>query len=311
VSARRLSAALGTLVALILLATLLPSSALAKDPPQLARFMNAIGKVESGGRYDARNKYSGAYGKYQIMPSNWPSWANKYIGNSNAPQTPENQERVARGKFTDLYNYLQSWPAVAHWWLTGSGERNVAKWSAYSTRYVEKVMAAMATASDVPPWPADSPKPPAPKPTPTPAATPTPTPDETGTPDTPEKPRTIRYQDTAAEVQWTGDWSAASYRRYASGTVHYATERGAAATLAFTGTSVSWIGPMGPTRGRASIYVDGKLVKTIDVYARSFSPRRTLFAKSWATAGRHTLKIVVLGTRGRPYIAVDEIRVTS
>ena len=37
--------------------------------------MNAVGQVESGGRYTARNPISGAYGKYQIMPSNWPSWA--------------------------------------------------------------------------------------------------------------------------------------------------------------------------------------------------------------------------------------------
>ena len=52
-----------------------PQIALAKNPPGLGKFMNAIGQVESGGRYDARNKSSGAYGKYQIMPSNWPAWA--------------------------------------------------------------------------------------------------------------------------------------------------------------------------------------------------------------------------------------------
>jgi hypothetical protein len=246
------------------------------------------------------------------MPSNWPSWAKKYLGNSKAPQTPENQERVARGKFTDLYNWLDAWPTVAHWWLTGSSERNVTRWSAYSTRYVEKVMAAMRTASDVPPWPDDTKKP-APKPTPTPTpgpvATPKPTPDEAG--DTPEQPRTIRYQDTAADIQWSGDWSAARYRRYAGGTVHYATQRGASATLAFAGTSVSWIGPMGPTRGRARVYVDGTLVATVDLYARSFSARQALFTKTWATAGKHTLRIVVLGTRDRPYVAIDELRVIS
>ena len=29
-------------------------------------------------------RHSGAYGKYQIMPSNWPAWAGRYLGNANA-----------------------------------------------------------------------------------------------------------------------------------------------------------------------------------------------------------------------------------
>ena len=36
--------------------------------PACARFKSAIGRVESGGSYTARNPTSGAYGKYQIMP---------------------------------------------------------------------------------------------------------------------------------------------------------------------------------------------------------------------------------------------------
>ena len=39
----------------------------------LRTFMEALATVESGGRYTARNPTSGAYGRYQIMPSNWPS----------------------------------------------------------------------------------------------------------------------------------------------------------------------------------------------------------------------------------------------
>ena len=60
--------------------------------------MYAMGQVESGGNYTARNPTSGAYGKYQIMPSNWPAWARRYLGNPSARQTPANQEIVAAGK---------------------------------------------------------------------------------------------------------------------------------------------------------------------------------------------------------------------
>jgi hypothetical protein len=111
----------------------------------LDEFMRAIAKVESGGRYDAVNKNSGAKGKYQIMPGNWAGWAKKYLGDSKAAWTPENQEKVARGKFNDLYRWLGDWRAVAHWWLTGGSNesihQNPNKWSTSSRRYVNKVFA--------------------------------------------------------------------------------------------------------------------------------------------------------------------------
>ena len=108
------------LATVILLAAVAPVATFAKDPPGLARFMNAIAKVESGGRYTAQNASSGAFGKYQIMPSNWPAWARQYLGNAHAAPTPANQERVAAAKFRALYNWLGSWRRVAYWWLTGS-----------------------------------------------------------------------------------------------------------------------------------------------------------------------------------------------
>ena len=81
---------------------------------------------------------SGAYGKYQIMPSNWPAWARQYLGNANAKPTPANQEKVAAGKMTSLYRWLGSWKRVAYWWLTGSSRTT--GWSSYAKRYVAKVM---------------------------------------------------------------------------------------------------------------------------------------------------------------------------
>ena len=53
---------------------------------------------ESGGDYAARNRLSGAYGKYQIMPSSWRAWADRYLGDPNAIPTPANQELVAEGQ---------------------------------------------------------------------------------------------------------------------------------------------------------------------------------------------------------------------
>jgi len=293
VSPRRRSALFVTLVAACLVVALLPASVIAKEPPGLNRFMNAVGKIESNGRYNARNSRTGAIGKYQVMPSNWPGWAKKYLGHPKAKPTPQNQELVARGKFIDLYNWLGSWPAVAHWWLTGSGERNPSNWSSRSASYVAKVMTVMASASDKAPDPGPAPAAPPPPPLPPTPATPPPT--------------AVVYQDSSPAIVFAGAWSSASYPRYAGGTVRYATSAGARATLAFTGKSISWIGPVGPTRGRARAYVDGKLVGTIDLRASRFAAHRTLFTMSWSRSATHTLTIEVVAATSRPVVAIDEL----
>jgi hypothetical protein len=53
-----------------------------------------IAGQESGGDYGATNPQSGAYGKYQIMPQNWPQWSKEAGLGANAPMTPTNQEIV-------------------------------------------------------------------------------------------------------------------------------------------------------------------------------------------------------------------------
>jgi hypothetical protein len=114
-----------------------------REPEQrdLARFMWAMAGQESGWDYYARNSSSGAFGKYQIMPFNWPVWARQYLGDKQADQTPYNQEKVASGKLGDLYGWLGTWKRVAYWWLTGRSEKNEKTWSSYAKGYVTNIMA--------------------------------------------------------------------------------------------------------------------------------------------------------------------------
>lgn len=111
------------------------------DKDDQLRFMWAMAGQESGWDYFARNGSSGAFGRYQIMPFNWPAWAEKYLGDRRADQTPYNQEKVAYGKLRDLYAWLGSWKRVAYWWLTGSSEKDEKKWSGYAKGYVRNIMA--------------------------------------------------------------------------------------------------------------------------------------------------------------------------
>ena len=85
----------------------------------------AIGGQESGGNYEAENERTGAYGKYQIMPDNWSSWAQEAGLSADAPQTPENQEIVARYKLNDYYNKYGAEGMCVGWY---AGEVNASRW---------------------------------------------------------------------------------------------------------------------------------------------------------------------------------------
>ena len=93
----------------------------------LDAFAKAIAIRESGisrdgtvGDYDAENDESGAYGKYQIMPKNWPQWA-RQAGIGDASPTAENQEIVAKYKFRKYFDDLGEWWLVAVKWYSGGG----------------------------------------------------------------------------------------------------------------------------------------------------------------------------------------------
>lgn len=272
---RRRTAFFVVLLASLLTAALVPLPIAARDPAGIDTFLRALGQIESGGRYQARNSTSGARGKYQIMPSNWPTWARKYLGNANASWSPRNQERVARGKVKDLHRWLGTWPNVAHWWLTGNGDTRRSRWSGSSRRYVDKIMRLYkqyggTTATKAPP----------------PATT-------------------TRFQESSGLVTYGGSWTRARHSGYSKGAVNYATRAGATASFTFTGRSVSWVGPVGRTRGSARVYIDGQYVRTVNLYASRFRAKQEVFRMVWATARERTIVIKVQGTRGHPMVAID------
>ncbi len=207
-----------------------------------------------------------------------------YLGNAHAAPTPANQERVAAGKFRSLYAWLGSWRRVAYWWLTGSDATG--GWSASARLYVDKVMAAYKSASSTMPTAAKA-KPKA----------------------RPARPATSR--ETSASIAYRGSWHKARHGGYAGGAVRYSTKAGATATITFTGKRIVWYGPVGPTRGKARILVDGVAVRTVDLHKSGFKGHAALYSRSWSTKGTHTLTIQVLGTKRHPMVAIDEFLVRS
>lgn len=272
---RRPAAVVATLATVLFVGVAGPAPTVAADPAGLDRFMTAIARVESGGNHKAVNQVSGAYGRYQILPSNWRAWARRYLGNANAKPTPANQEKVARAKMRSLYRWLGSWRRVSYWWLTGSSRKTA--WSRPATNYVTRVMAYF------------------------------------GGPDKGELPRSAlhRYSERSSSIAWSGTWEAARHGGYTGGAVRYATGDGASASITFTGHRIAWYGPVGPTRGKARILIDGKAVKVVDLRRSSFEASTILYSSSWTAAGRHTFKIEVIGTPGHRLVAIDELVITE
>lgn len=251
-----------------------PARTLASDPPQLSRFMQAVAQVESHGNHKALNKKSGAYGRYQILPDNWRSWARRYLGNANAKPTPANQERVARAKMAQLYRWLGTWERVSYWWLTGSSRTSA--WSHAARQYVARVMAIFGGVES-------------------------------------DKPSVLairHYSERSATIDYTGTWHVARAASYAGGRVAYSSTPGATAEITFTGQRIAWYGPVGPTRGKARVLLDGAVAATVDLNRSTFRPRELLYSRTWKTAGRHSLVIEVLATRGHKLVAIDELVMT-
>lgn len=89
------------------------------DTNTASRIANAIKKVESGGDYNARGA-SGETGAYQFMPATWKQWAGEFLGDPNAPQTPQNQDRVALARIDSWLAEGRTPEQIALLWNSGS-----------------------------------------------------------------------------------------------------------------------------------------------------------------------------------------------
>ena len=117
---------------------------------QLDSFLNALSSQESGGNYSAVNRYTGALGRWQVMPGNVSAWARRYLNISLTPQqflrSPQMQDRLVRaviGSYVKKYGYR----GAASAWYSGnpSLENNYRpqKYGPSIGAYVDSVMKKM------------------------------------------------------------------------------------------------------------------------------------------------------------------------
>ncbi|MFJ8541831.1 peptidoglycan recognition protein [Streptomyces sp. NPDC093586] len=103
----------------------------------------------------------------------------------------------------------------------------------------------------------------------------------------------------------SGSWTSRSSSSYLGGKSYSSGSKGASLTWTFTGRSASWVVSRASSSGQAYVYVDGVKVSTVDLKSATTLYRQAIWTKTWAGSAKHTVKIVVVGTSGRPTVTTD------
>ncbi|MGW2085623.1 peptidoglycan recognition protein family protein [Streptomyces sp. NPDC001880] len=105
----------------------------------------------------------------------------------------------------------------------------------------------------------------------------------------------------------SGSWTTRSSSSYLGGKSYSSSSKGAALSWTFTGRSVALVASRATTSGQVHVYVDGVKVSTVDLKSSTTKYRDALWTKSWSSSAKHTVKIVVVATSGRPTVTTDGI----
>ncbi len=95
----------------------------------------------------------------------------------------------------------------------------------------------------------------------------------------------------------SGGWKTTKTTTASGGSFSSLIGRSGSAALTFKATGVSWISRPGPANGIAKIYLDGKLVKTLDGYASKTQFKKTVWSVKGLSNSTHALKVVRTGQK--------------
>lgn len=112
-------------------------------------------------------------------------------------------------------------------------------------------------------------------------------------------------RDLTYSTGWTNQSVSGRYKS----TLKSSATKGKTATVTFYGTGFKVLGDKGKTKGKFYISVDGGTSVLVDTYATTTKAKQNLFTKA-LKGGKHTVKITVAGTSGRPTVTLDGIGLT-
>lgn len=103
----------------------------------------------------------------------------------------------------------------------------------------------------------------------------------------------------------SGKWTTRSSSSYLGGKSYSSSSKGASLSWTFTGRSAALVVSRAASSGQVHVYVDGVKTSTVDLRSSTTKYRDALWTKTWSGSAKHTVKIVVVGTSGRPTITTD------
>jgi hypothetical protein len=118
----------------------------------------------------------------------------------------------------------------------------------------------------------------------------------------------VPMDDNTSGMAYSSGWAkVGSSSRWLS-TYHYVSSASKTLSLKRETRRFQVIGDKCAGCGKFRVYVDGVLKATVDSYASSSQYRKVLWTGGvYGTLGYHTIKIVTLGTSGRPRVDIDAI----
>jgi len=118
-------------------------------------------------------------------------------------------------------------------------------------------------------------------------------------------------QQTGVGVALTGAWTATTSTSDSGGSAIRSGAAGASTTYTFSGRAVALVVDTCSTCGQVQVFIDGVYKTTLDTYAATGAYRFVLYSIRYGTLASHSVKLVVVGTAGRPNVYVDAFEVIS
>ncbi|MFL5779529.1 MAG: alginate lyase family protein, partial [Chloroflexota bacterium] len=114
-----------------------------------------------------------------------------------------------------------------------------------------------------------------------------------------------RVDASGATLALKGSWSVAQGSGYRAGAALSTNQAGATATWRGAVSELLIIGPVGPTRGRLDVLVDGRLVDSVSLGTNTYQARRVLAHLRLDRGGDHTIVLRAAGSSRT--VAIDEL----
>jgi hypothetical protein len=112
-------------------------------------------------------------------------------------------------------------------------------------------------------------------------------------------------QQSSSAVRYPTAWTSVSGSSYSGGSARYTRTAGRSASYTFTARSIAVVSTRASTRGKVRIYVSGVLQATVDTVRSSTQYRSVIWQKTYTTTQTRTIRLVVVGTSGRPRVDLD------